>query len=200
MDWPTLLTILGIAFTASWTPGPNNALLASSGANFGIRRTVPHALGVTLGFPIMIFATALGLGSMIQTVPYAETVMRWAGAAVLLWFAWRVATASTLQKGALRSRPFSFVEAAGFQWINPKAWALALGLSSQFFVPERPVQGAVTLALVFLVSGLGSSFFWTGLGQALQRVLHTPERMRAFNVVMGLCLAMFVIVLLWDEF
>ena len=114
MTFETFLALLTLALIAAWTPGPNNLMLASSGANFGLRRTLPHICGVAFGFPIMIFVVATGLGAIIAASAALQDVMRWAGAALLLWFAWRIATSGRAQDQS-RARPLNFLEAAGFQ-------------------------------------------------------------------------------------
>ncbi|MEO1121599.1 MAG: LysE family transporter, partial [Pseudomonadota bacterium] len=121
MEWERLLALAAFAFASTWTPGPNNIMLANSGATFGYRASQPHAFGVALGFPIMLFLIALGLGELFKASPVFRETLKWAGAALLLYLAWRIATAGRT-KTAGGGRPFTFVEAAGFQWINPKAW------------------------------------------------------------------------------
>lgn len=195
MPLDIFLALFALALTAAWTPGPNNLMLAASGANFGLRRTAPHMLGVALGFPVMIFAVAMGLGAAIAASPGLREAMRWAGAALLLWFAWRIATAGKASAGR-RSRPLSFIEAAGFQWINPKGWAMALATTAQFVTGAAVVTESLICAFAYLVAGLGSSLVWAGFGVGLGRVLSTEARLRAFNVTMGLLVAGFVVFLL----
>ncbi|HEU0220874.1 MAG TPA: LysE family translocator, partial [Paracoccaceae bacterium] len=132
MTADSFLALLGLAAAASWTLGPNNAMLAASGVNFGLRRTVPHIAGVVLGFALMLFVVALGLGEVFERLPELKIALRWLGAAALLWFAWRIANASNPGGSAGGARPIGFLEAAGFQWLNPKGWAMCLAVISQF--------------------------------------------------------------------
>ncbi|MEM9010296.1 MAG: LysE family translocator [Pseudomonadota bacterium] len=199
MPWDTLLTLFAIASASTWTPGPNNALLAASGANFGFRRTVPHAQGVTWGFPLMFFAIALGLGEIFQREPLVAEVLRWLGAAILVWFAWRIATAGRAGAGTRRGRPFTFVEAAAFQWINPKAWAMCIAVSTQFVTGSAPVREALICAAAYALAGGLSSHAWAGFGASLQRVLLVPGRLRLFNLTMGALLLGFVVLLIADR-
>ena len=198
MPLEIFLALLALAFTAAWTPGPNNIMLAASGVNYGLRRTIPHALGVALGFPVMIFAVAMGLGAIIAGSPALREAMRWAGAALLLWFAWRIATAGRAEGGA-SSRPLSFLEGAGFQWINPKAWAMALATTAQFVTGQAVIVESLFCALAYAIAGLGSSLVWTSGGVWLRRFLSDDTRLRAFNIAMGLLVAAFVVYLFRDS-
>jgi len=194
----TFLALLSLALIAAWTPGPNNLMLASSGANFGIRRTLPHICGVAFGFPIMIFVVATGLGAMIAASAALQDVMRWAGAGLLLWFAWRIATSGRAQD-QVRARPLHFLEAAGFQGVTPKAWAMAMATTAQFVTGSAVIVESLLCSLAYTMAGLGSSIVWAGFGVWIRRLLSTDLRLRIFNISMGLLIASFVIVLFRDE-
>jgi threonine/homoserine/homoserine lactone efflux protein len=188
---PTLdvvLALAGVALASTWTPGPNNIMLANSGATFGYRATLAHAFGVALGFPVMLFALALGLGEVFQRSEALREGLRWFGVAVMLWLAWRVGSAGRA-KAERRARPFTFAEAAAFQWVNPKAWALAVGVPAAFLAGAAPLNEALVCAAVFAASGLSSAHGWALFGAALRRALSTDARLRAFNAAMGLLLA-----------
>lgn len=199
MTFETFLALFSLALLAAWTPGPNNLMLASSGANFGLRRTLPHICGVAFGFPIMIFVVATGLGAIIAASAALQDAMRWAGAALLLWFAWRIATAGRAEDSA-RARPLNFVEAAGFQWVNPKAWAMAMATTAQFVTGSAVIVESLLCSLAYTLAGLGSSVVWSGFGVWIRRLLLTDLRLRVFNVTMGLLIASFVFVLFKDDF
>lgn len=193
--------LAAFAFAATWTPGPNNMMLASSGATYGFRRTVPHALGVAFGFPVMFFAVALGADSALAFIEtelvavhpafaHARDAFTLLAAAVLVWFGLRIALSGRTKKtegGAeeLTGRPFSFIEAAAFQWINPKAWAMAIGAATLYLQEVEPLTKAAVGACVFLLSGLTSAHSWAAFGVVIRRALNTPTRLRAFNVAMG---------------
>lgn len=187
-----LSLLFGFALASTWTPGPNNIMLASSGATHGYRASLPHAFGVALGFPIMLFLISLGLGELFKASPLLRDGLKWAGAALLLWLGWRIATAKRASAETAGSRPFTFLEAAGFQWVNPKAWTMAIGTASIFIAGAAPVLEALTAALVFTVSGIGSSQTWLVGGVAIRRFLSTDLRLRVFNGVMGALVACFV--------
>lgn len=188
MGWETIAALAGFALASTWTPGPNNMMLAASGATFGFRRTLPHALGVALGFPMMLFAVALGLGEVFKRAPMAGTILGWLGGAVMLWLAWRIATAGAAGS-RVRPRPLSFVEASAFQWINPKAWVMCIGVSATFASGARPFAEAALAAAIFALSGLGSAHGWAAFGAGLRRILGAGWRLRAFNLAMAILLA-----------
>lgn len=174
-------------------------MLAAAGANYGVRRTLPHICGIVVGFSAMMFLTGLGLGAVFERLPRLTSVMQWAGAAALLWFAWRIATAAGSGTEG-RGRPFSFVEAAGFQWINPKAWAICIGVVSQFASARTGFQTAATATIVFALAGASSALGWASFGAGLQRLLSTPARLRAFNIAMAALIAGFVLSMLSGAF
>lgn len=191
-----LPALIGLAAAAAGTPGPNNVMLASSGATFGLRRTLPHVMGVALGFPVMIFLVGLGLGEVFQASALLREGLRWGGAALMLWVAWNIARAGRSGEGPRARRPFTFAQAAGFQWINPKGWAMAIAITAQFLDAEAPFVGAVVIAGVFVLVGMGSASAWAMFGTALQRWLAGPGRLEWFNRAMGALLAGFVALLL----
>jgi threonine/homoserine/homoserine lactone efflux protein len=191
LDTQTLLALAGFAFAGTWTPGPNNMMLAASGATFGWRATLPHAMGVALGFPAMLFLIALGLGEAFEHSPALREGLAWTGCAVMLWLALRIATAAPAGDGRTgRGRPLGFLEASAFQWINPKAWVLAIGVAATYASGVAPVLEAALAALVFALAGLTSSQGWSGFGAALGRLLGRGPRLRAFNAAMGGLLAL----------
>jgi threonine/homoserine/homoserine lactone efflux protein len=116
------------ALVSSITPGPNNTMLLASGVNFGFLRTIPHALGISLGFMLLVVAVGLGLGEIFTAAPWTYTALRWIGAAYLLYLAWCIATSGRMSEaGEHGGTPMTFLGAAAFQWVNPKAWVMAVG-------------------------------------------------------------------------
>jgi len=197
------VSALAFAVSMSASPGPNNTMLTASGANFGFRRTVPHMLGVSIGFPAMLLAVALGAGEVLRAHPLALAVLRWAGAAYLLWLAWRIASARPAVKdgGELAGRPFSFLQAVLFQWVNPKAWVIGLAavLTQTTASGAAQIAEAVLLAGLFLVVTLITSVFWILIGVGAARLLRTPRALRGFNVAMAALLVASLLPLLWGE-
>jgi threonine/homoserine/homoserine lactone efflux protein len=194
----TLLALTGFAFSGVWTPGPNNMMLASSGATHGWRATLPHALGVALGFPVMLFAIALGLGEVFQQSPALRAGLSWLGFAVMLYLAWRIGTAGPA-RAARAVRPLSFLQASAFQWINPKAWVMAIGVAATYASGVQPLTEAAIAAGVFAAAGLTSSQGWTLFGAGIGQMLGTGGRLRVFNAAMGLLLAASALLLIAER-
>ncbi len=188
MNETMLLALATFCFVSSITPGPNNMMLLASGANFGFQRSVPHFMGVALGFGVMVLAVGFGVGGIFVAYPALYVVLRVVGVAYLLWLAWRIATASGLGDGHASSRPMTFLEAAAFQWVNPKAWAMALGATTAFVAPGEFVIGVVVVAAVFVAINLPCVASWAGFGVVIRRFLARPWTLRAFNVTMALLL------------
>jgi threonine/homoserine/homoserine lactone efflux protein len=188
----TLAALAALAVATLFTPGPNNAMLAASGATFGFRRTLPHLAGVALGFPLMLLIVGLALGNLIHTSTILREGLRWGGALLLLWIAWKIATAGGAKPADATLRPMRFHEAAAFQWINPKAWTMAVAATSGYVAPEAPVLTAGIVGVVFMTLGLLSSASWSYGGQAIGGWLTTPGRMRVFNLAMAALIAVSV--------
>ena len=195
-----LASVLAFAVSMSLTPGPNNAMVTASGANFGFMRTVPHMLGIAIGFPAMLAAMALGAGEALRAAPWLETIVRWIGIAYLLWLAFRIATSLPSAKDAtVTARPLTAIQAALFQWVNPKAWVIALGAVAAYTTPDRVGRQAAALSAIFFVSALLSLAFWTAAGVGAGRLLGTPRRRRAFNLAMAALLVASLIPLAFES-
>ncbi|MDP3194759.1 LysE family translocator [Tabrizicola sp.] len=178
------LALLGFAFVTSVTPGPNNMMLLASGVNFGFRRTVPHMLGISLGHALMVFLVGLGLAGVFKAWPPALLGLKVASVAYMLWLAWKIAQAGAPGEGRAKAAPMTFLQAAAFQWVNPKAWAMALGAVSAYVV-EPSALAYAAVAGVFALVNLPSVSVWAGAGQAVRRWLDGPGRLRAFNWTMA---------------
>jgi len=184
------------AIVTSITPGPNNIMLTATGANVGIRRGLPHMFGVALGFALMLFLVAAGAGTALLANPGAMRVLRIVGIVVLLWLAWKIATAGRGAEGA-QERPIGFLGAAAFQWVNPKAWLICAGAVGSFLQTDAPsaLPQAALFAAIFVVAGIPCMMVWLGFGAAMQRVLTSDRAFRNFNIFMGVLLAATVVVL-----
>ena len=196
-----LIALFLFALIAATTPGPNNVMLLTSGVNFGFRRTIPHMTGVSLGFPVMAAAVALGLGSVFQRLPWLHDVIEAIGVVYLLWLSAKIAFEPVdrgIDEGAKgTARPMSFVAAVAFQWVNVKAWIMAISGVS-VYVPDglSAPAGAAVLFAVFLTTAVLSTVQWTLFGTLIARFLHDPLRLRIFNVTMALLL----VASLWPAF
>jgi threonine/homoserine/homoserine lactone efflux protein len=179
-----LLALLGFAFVTSITPGPNNLMLLASGANFGLWRTLPHMLGIGAGFVVMVALVGLGVMRLFDAWPAVQSVLTVAGALYLAWLAWRIARAAPPEAGGAGGRPLSFLQAAAFQWVNPKAWTMAL-TAVTLYAPDRSLAAVLAVAAVFGAVNLPSVSLWAVLGVQLGRWLRGPGRLRAFNLTMA---------------
>ena len=184
MTHELFLALLGFAFVTSVTPGPNNMMLLASGVNFGFRRTVPHMLGISMGHALMVFLVGLGLAGVFKAWPPALLVLKIVSVAYMLWLAWKIAHAGAPGEGRERPQPMTFLQAAAFQWVNPKAWSMALGAVSAYVV-EPSAWAYAVVAGVFALVNLPSVSVWAGAGQAVRRWLDGPGRLRAFNWTMA---------------
>ena len=173
------------AFVASITPGPNNLMLLSSGTRFGFRRSIPHMLGVMLGFPLMITVIGLGLARLFTEFPMVQTVLKVASIAYLLYLAFKIATAPTptVDDGESSARPLTFFQAAAFQWVNPKGWTMALTVLSAYMPPTDPWRGLSIIATLVLLINVPVVTLWTAMGIQLRRFLGQPQKLRAFNLI-----------------
>ena len=188
-----LLAALAVfALVSSITPGPNNLMLMTSGINFGLARTIPHMLGVSLGFTLMIALIGLGVMKIIDAVPGSTLIITAASGLYLLYMAWRIATTDTspAENGVTvtKSKPLTFVQAALFQWINPKAWTMALTAISAYAPKSQGWVGVVVVAGVFGVVNLPSTATWAVMGAKLRNFLSDPLRLRTFNIIAALLL------------
>lgn len=180
-----LLTALGLfALVSSITPGPNNLMLLASGANFGIRRTIPHMLGVGVGFVVMLILVGIGLVGIFDAYPVTYEILRVVSIGYLIYLAWKIATAAPVEATETSGRPFTFIQAALFQWVNPKAWAMGL-TAVTVYAPNQSLTAILWVALVFGLVNLPSITCWAVLGRQIKPLLSNGRRMQAFNIVMA---------------
>jgi len=187
MTFDIFTALAAFAFVSSITPGPNNLMLMASGANFGFRRSIPHMLGISLGFVLMVFLVGIGLVQVFDLYPLSHTLLKVASAAYMTWLAWKIANAAPPKQGAAGGTPMTFLQAAAFQWVNPKAWAMAL-TAITLYAPDRSLAAVALVAVIFGAINGPSVSTWTILGQQMRRVLTNPARLRLFNVTMALLL------------
>ncbi|WP_043479837.1 LysE family translocator [Janthinobacterium sp. HH01] len=184
-----LFPLCTFAAVTTITPGPNNTMMLASGLNYGFARSLPHLFGICCGFTFMIFATGLGLHAVFEQVPMLQIILKYAGALYLLWLAWKLAHAAPMSaEQASVSKPMGFIGAAGFQWINPKAWVMAIGALTTYLPPGFKVLDVAALAGVFGVIGIFCVGSWALFGVAMRRVLQDARSVRIFNVAMALLL------------
>ncbi|WP_037086979.1 LysE family translocator [Neorhizobium vignae] len=188
MSLETFLALVLFAFTTSITPGPNNMMLFASGVNFGFTRTIPHMLGIGAGFLSLLIAVGLGLGALLHSVPVVYTALKFAGGAYLLWVAWKIGTSRSLSDGKTGAQPMTFIGAAAFQWVNPKAWVMAVTAMATYTNPEYYLPTVMMVGLAFAAVNVPSVSTWAGFGSALREWLSVPARLKWCNITMALLL------------
>jgi threonine/homoserine/homoserine lactone efflux protein len=182
------LGLFVFAGIAAFTPGPNNTLLMASGMNFGFRRSLPLILGVMLGFPFMIAMIGLGLGQVFALYPQLYHVLKYAGAAYMLYLAWKIATATPAGTDVADARPMGFVHMCLFQWVNPKGWVMAITALSAYTLAQSYTVGLVTVVATFMFMGITSACTWAAFGAALKGVMNDARYFRLINVGLALLL------------
>ncbi|WP_016832201.1 LysE family translocator [Herbaspirillum lusitanum] len=182
-----LLPLASFAFVTSITPGPNNIMLTSSGVWFGFLRSIPHMLGITFGFMVLLAICAAGIGSLVIAVPAIHVLLKIAGSGYLLYLAWKLRSMRFSQEDSAHVRPMSFMGAALFQFANPKAWVMAITGAAAFLPLVQPVWLAIAIyCLVFCAINLPCVSVWAGAGAVLRRYLERPLWRMAFAAVMVL--------------
>ncbi len=200
MTGELLAGLVVFALVTLFTPGPNNVMLMASGLNHGLRGALPHLFGVAIGFGAMVLAVGIGLGAVFNAYPALYPIIKYVGIAYLFYLAWVIATAAPHDAAVdgSRGRPISFPQAAAFQWVNPKAWVMAVGAVATYAaIATFPFNMAI-IAGTFGVLGLASSWTWVMFGSALRRFLRTPRAVRIFNIAMGLLLVVSVVPVLLE--
>ena len=190
MTYELLTGLILFAFASSITPGPNNIMLMASGVNFGLRRTVPHMLGVSIGHSAMTLILGLGLVQIFVLIPWLRTALTVISVVYLLWLAWRVANAAPPGDAPQDARPLTFLQAAGFQWVNPKAIYMSIYAQTTYAPNDAGWTGAVAVAVIFGLVNLPSVATWAWGGTQIRRWLDGPGRLKAFNWTMAILLVL----------
>lgn len=194
LDWLALATY---TFVMSITPGPNNVMVMASGANFGFRRTVPHVLGIALGFSAQVVAVCSGLGTALARHPEVHTVLSWVGLAYMVYLAWRMLRAGRIAGGSSKARPMAMWEGVLFQLVNPKAWVMALTTAVVFMPASGDIPKALaTIAVVLMLVNIPCVSLWAACGSALRNWLEQGRRRAAFNTLMAALMAVTALAML----
>ena len=198
MPLDAIVALAVFTFATAFTPGPNNIMVTASGVNFGFVRTIPHMAGITVGFIVLLVACAAGLGLVFTAVPALQLALKIVGALYMLWLAWKVANArpSSEETDDL-AKPLTFLQAAAFQWVNPKAVVIALSAISLYVRPDHRIADILMVLLLFGFFTAFTVITWTGFGVALRAILRDPRRARIFNVVMALLLVASIVPMVW---
>ncbi|MFT7576922.1 MAG: threonine/homoserine/homoserine lactone efflux protein [Alphaproteobacteria bacterium] len=188
MDLQWLMAVAGFCFVTCFTPGPNNTMLMASGLNFGISRTMPHMLGVSFGFPLMVFCVGLGVAQVFQAFPALYTALKIISIGYLLWLALQIAMADSVKTDNGQAQPLTFVQAAAFQWVNPKAWVMAVGISATYLIAGQFWASLVVFSGIFLIAGLCSSSSWMLGGAGLRALIGNRTWVRVINIGLAVVL------------
>ncbi len=192
-----VMSLLYSSFLLIITPGPNNLMLAASGLNFGIKATIPHMIGVQSGFALILFLVCLGVGQLFTLYPILQTVLTYLGSAYLFFLAYKIATAAGVGKLKQKGKPFTIIQAALFQWINPKAWVAAITFSSAFGLSaETLIIDSIATVLTLVTTGTTCAIVWTFFGAGLRRWMQDEKHLKAFNYLMAGLLSIMVIFML----
>ena len=189
MTLDLFIALISFGFITAFTPGPNNTMLLAQGVNFGFRRSLPLIFGVGIGFPLMIACLGFGLGKVFEIYPIIYTALKYIGAAYMIWLAWKVAMSGPVSAQAnAAGKPMTFLQAALFQWVNPKGWAMALTGAAVYTVPAHYLLTLTIVAAVFGVICLPVVMCWASFGAGMRGFLQDPARVRVFNIAMAVLL------------
>ncbi|RBO94918.1 threonine/homoserine/homoserine lactone efflux protein [Pseudochrobactrum asaccharolyticum] len=189
LSYDIFMALVVFAFVTSITPGPNNLMLLASGVNFGFRRTIPHMLGIGVGFLTLLLGVGYGLGAVLETAPMLYLALKFAGGAYMLYLAYKIATSTSV--GSVTdsaAKPMSFMQALLFQWVNPKAWVMAVTAMASYTVHDAYTLSVLVIGTVFAIINLPSVSSWAAFGSLLRQWLEDPVRLKWFNLTMALLL------------
>ena len=184
MSFSVLAALLGFAFVTTATPGPNNLMLLASGANFGFLRTIPHMVGIVVGLTALTLLAGVGLMALFESFPVLCTILEVLCVGYLLWLAWKVATAAPLRETVASGQPMTFFQAAAFQWVNPKAWAMGLSAIT-IYAPDRSLPSVMLVASAFAIVCFPAISVWAWLGTVVRQWLSSQRRRQVFNITMA---------------
>lgn len=205
MNYDLLWPLVVFAFVSSATPGPNNMMLLASGANFGLWRTVPHMFGIGLGFGLMIVLVGMGLMQLFDAFPITDLILKVVSVIYLIWLSWKIATASPSlsdDEHPTTAAPMTFLQAAAFQWVNPKAWSMGVYAITNFAQDDdgaRNLFAICVVAFAFVLVNFPSVTIWAVLGQQMRRFLTSPARLTAFNWTMATLLVLTLVPVVFPE-
>lgn len=198
MTYELMIAFSLFAFVSSITPGPNNLMLMASGVNFGVWRTIPHILGISIGFIVMVLLVGVGIFKIFEAFPISYKILKIISVVYLLYLAWKIANAASVNISTDLAKPMTFLQAAAFQWVNPKAWTMALTAISVYSY-ERTFSEVLLVAIVFGVINLPSVGLWAVLGQQMARFINNPRWLVIFNRLMAFLLIISIYPVIWTE-
>ena len=192
IGWDWVLALVLFEFASGFTPGPNNILALAIGFSHGYRKTLPHVMGVAVGFPLMLLAIGFFLKPVMDRIPILFDLLKYLSIAAVLWIAWKIATAPVereLEEGEERARkPITFFQSVMLQWINPKAWAGALSIVTIYTIPDRYAASLFAAAFVTIFMTFSAVSLWSLSGKAIKHLMQDPKKIRIFNISMAFLL------------
>lgn len=194
------LAVVAFTFVGALTPGPNTIMLMVSGLNHGVRKSVPHYLGVCLGFPLLVLIIGLGMGALFIQYPFIHQGVKIIGVLYLCYLAWKIANAGGSDVSGGTGTPLTFMQAAAFQWVNPKAWAVAASAVAAFTIAGRIPQSIAFIAFACLTTGFITMGLWLVMGASLKMWLGNERRVRVFNITMAVVLLLSIVPMVASEF
>lgn len=195
------LSFITYCFVTSVTPGPNNIMLISSGINFGFRKTIPHILGIGIGFGLMVALVGLGIGTILTTSPILFEIVKIIGIFYLLYLSYQIFKSDSVNtNGSIRSRPLKFLEAALFQWVNPKTWIMTMGAITTYTSSSSSIVTFAIIGIVFGVVSIPSVGVWAYIGDRLQQFINNKSKVKKFNILMSLLLLFSIVYPIYETF
>jgi len=189
-----IVSIATFTLSTVLTPGPNNIMLLSSGLTFGYKKTLPHILGIIFGFPFMVILVGLGMGVVFENYPFLFQIVKVIGILYLFWLAYKIANSADNYDTTIKSKPLTFLEAAAFQWLNPKGWIMAITSVSVFVTSSQNYfMQVVFVSFIYFLSGMISTNSWTLGGVLLKKFIKSEKSIGIFNKLMALLLVLSII-------
>ena len=195
-----LVPLIIFCFSTSITPGPNNLMIMLSGINFGLKRSVPHYLGILFGFSAMIILVGIGLGEVFEQFPQLHPIIKYLGAIYMLYLAWQIISSDPHLKEAKGSKkPLGFLKPALLQWLNPKAWIMTVGVIAAYTIQDASMMHQIfVISMIYFLIGIPCVGLWLVSGVALSKFLRNPDHMRRFNWAMGALLALSIVLMIFE--
>lgn len=193
------LSVLIFCFAATGTPGPNTIMLVASGLNHGIKHSIPHYLGISFGFPLMVLLIGFGLGAIFTNYPFVHQTIKVVGISYLLYLAWKIANTKSSDSSNGLKKPFTFLQAAAFQWVNPKAWVIAIGAIGTFTTYGNISAQVVFITFCYFLASITCMGLWLILGASLQRLIRQPKQFQIFNITMAILLVASIVPMIFVQ-
>ena len=186
MSFELIFALFIFAFVSSITPGPNNIMLMASGTNFGFQKSIPHILGINIGYSMLIFSLGIGLMEVFNLFPLTKNILKSLCVGYLVYLSYRIATSATSagKNEEQKSRPMSFTEAMLFQWVNPKGWTMGLSAIT-IYSPTNALSSIILVTFAFSITNFPCQCLWVLLGQQFRKLMTSSIKLRIFNYIMA---------------